>query len=276
MSQGDFKKSLGIAFLAYLLASQAVAGLEVVANRADAVFANGKRVLSAQFHNPDNQANQANLRFRVYQASSSTLAPLGDTRDLKRLSLDAGQTVLESFEVELPAVRAETVFKVFWLDGERKIGATIFRAFPPELLKPLATLAGETPVGIIDPEGQFKAVAGSLSVSELKEAEDITATDARLILVAPMPPAARPDGLTTALKRRANSGACVVWIQPPDQREVMIPDAYVVNEGEGRIVIAAAETIERLADSPRAQLNLVRLAELATGRKKLELPTDSN
>ena len=38
--------------------------------------------------------------------------------------------------------------------------------------------------------------------------------------------------------------------------------------------IAVAATVSDLADSPRAQLNLLRLAELATGRKKLDLPAD--
>jgi hypothetical protein len=49
----------------------------------------------------------------------------------------------------------------------------------------------------------------------------------------------------------------------------------VVDEGAGHIVVAPASLAADLAASLRAQLNLVRLAELAAGRKKLELRADA-
>jgi hypothetical protein len=268
------KRVISLALLCWssLLAPFARGGLEVVENR-PAVFGDGKRALPAHFHNPETASVEANLRFRLYQANSSTLAPAGEVLDFKKLVLGPRQTVIESLDVELPGVRGETVFKLVWFDGDTKIGATTVHAFPAELITPVKVLAGETPVGVVDPQGQFKAALGSMTVTDLKEAEDITSTDARLILVAPMPADVRPAGLTAALKRKATSGGAIVWIQPPAPRQTL-PDVYVLDEGEGHIVIAAASVVERLADSPRAQLNLVRLAELATGKKKLELPAD--
>jgi hypothetical protein len=129
-------------------------------------------------------------------------------------------------------------------------------------------------LGLLDPEGHLKAALGSIPSDELREAEDVSAADAALILIAPMSAEKQPAGLTTAVKKKAASGSAVVWIQPRRQPEPL-PDAYVIGEGIGRIVIAAATTVSGLVDSPRAQLNLVRLAELATGRKKLELPADA-
>ena len=103
----------------------------------------------------------------------------------------------------------------------------------------------------------------------------MTATDARLILIAATTAESRPAGLVAAVKKKAASGTAVVWILPRALHQPEpLPNAYVVAEGAGRIVVAAAATVSDLADSPRAQLNLVRLAELATGRKTLELPAD--
>jgi len=61
------------------------------------------------------------------------------------------------------------------------------------------------------------------------------------------------------------------WCQCAEPRFTVRPCSARLSQ----IVIAAASTVSGLADSPRAQLNLVRLAELAMGRKKLELPRDA-
>jgi len=240
-----------------------------------AVFGNGRRVIRTQFHNPPGQPVSADLRFRLYQASGSTLMPLGEAQAWKTITLPADQTVLESLTVEVPPVRGETAFQVVWFDGEKKLGAIQLTAFPEQLLKPLRVLAGEKPLGLLDPEGQFKAALGSLPADVLRESEDLAASEARLILIAPIASEKPPAGLAAAVKKKAAIGTAVVWIQPPTIRQPeLLPEAYVVAEGAGRIVVAAASTVSGLADSPRAQLNLLRLAELATGRKKLELPAD--
>jgi hypothetical protein len=267
----------GLVLLNWAVGGQAA--VEITTDRTTpAVFGNGKRIIHAQFHNPEAQPAEANLRFRFYQASGSTLMPLSEARAWKTLTLTPGQTVLETLEMDLPHVRGETVFQVVWYDGEKKLGATQINAFPDELLKPLALLAGETPLGLLDPEGHFKAALGSVPSRELKEAEDVTSTDAQLILIAPMTAESRPAGLAAALKKKAANGCAVVWIQPIQplarRQPEPLPDAYVVGEGSGRIVVAIAATVSGLADSPRAQLNLVRLAELATGKKQLALPHD--
>jgi len=73
-----------------------------------AVFGNGSRAIWAKFHNPTAQPAEINLRFRLFQASASTMMPVGEPKTWKTITLLAGQTVLESLTVELPQVRAET------------------------------------------------------------------------------------------------------------------------------------------------------------------------
>jgi len=263
---------LGLLLLNGTLGTQAA--IEILADRTPAaLFGNGKRIIRPQFHNPDPHTSELNLRYRIYQASASTLMPLGEIQSWKNLTLTSNQTVVESFEVELPAIRGTTMFQIVWYDGEKKLGPTLIHAFPSELLKPLEALAGGKPIGLLDPDGRFKATLGPIPLHELKDAEDVTSTETGLILIAPMTAALRPAGLTEALKRKAAAGCAVVWIQPEALRQLAtLPDAYVVNEGTGRIVVATATTVADLAESPGAQLNLVRLAELAVGKKQLELP----
>lgn len=96
-----------------------------------------------------------------------------------------------------------------------------------------------------------------------------------MIVIAPAAPENRPAGLASVVKKKAAGGAAVIWVQSPTRRQLeLVPEAYVVAEGAGHVVVAAATAVRSLLDSPRSQLNLLRLAELATGRKKLELPAD--
>jgi hypothetical protein len=240
-----------------------------------AVFGGGKRSIRILLRNSVEQPVQANLRWRLYQVSSSTLAPLGETRPGRTVPFGPGQTVVETLDIELPTVRGESVFHVVWFDGEKKLGTTPLRVFPDRLLHPLAALAGDAPVGLVDPEGQIKPALAGLRVEELREAEEISVTEARLILIAPMASTNRPAGLSVAVRKKASVGTAVVWVQAPASRQPEpLPNLYILEEGAGRVVIASAATIGTLADSPRAQLNLLRMAELATGKSKLQWPVD--
>lgn len=199
--------------------------------------------------------------------------PLTEVQSWKRLAVLPEQTVLQSLEIEFPEVRGATRFLVVWFDGDKKLGTVPVNVYPTGLLKPLAVLAGTKPLGVIDPEGRLQSALAGFQMDQLKEAEDVTSAETRLILIAPMSPESIPAGIASALKKKASDGCAVVWIQPATGRQPeLLPDAYVVNEGAGKIVVASASTIAGLQDSPQAQLNLVRLAELAAGHKQLELP----
>lgn len=266
----------GLVFLLGALSMRAVGQVELLSDAsAQAFFGGSPRLLVARFRNPTDQPLEENLQFRLYQASASTLAPVAELKPWKTLRLSSRQTVLESVSVDLPDVRGETVFQLIWFSGEKKLGAIPVRAFPAELLKPLTTLAGDAPVGLLDPDGAWKAAFARVPTQELKEAEDILATESKLLVVAPVSASNRPAGLAGAIKAKAARGAAIVWIQASAQRAPdSLPDAYVVNESAGNVVVADPSTVNDLVHSPRSQQNLIRLAELATGHRKLDLPED--
>ena len=251
--------------------------LEVVAEEPIAVFGGGKRTVRIEFRNSTAAPIETSLRWRLYQATSSTLAPTGDEHPWHSISLRPTQALSESLEIDLPEVRAASLFHIVWYDGDGKIGATLLRVFPENLLSRLTALAGDSPVGLVDPEGHFTNALGRLRYDLLSEAEHITATDARLILIAPFGPAHQVAGLANALKAKAASGAAVVWAQAPDPRHAeVLPSTYLLEIGGNRVVITSAQTLSNLADSPRAQTHLLRLAELATGKATLTWPGDTS
>ncbi len=256
-------------------ARTAPAEVEVISDQTPpAVFAGSKQGVSVQLRNLAAQPVEIDLRYRLYQASAATLAPFGEVKAWNTLPLGAKQTAVELFEVELPPVRGEVAFHIVWFEGDKKLGTTRLEAFPDDLLTPLATLAGDVPLGLFDPEEQLRPAFKSISASELKELEDLITSESKLVIIAPMSPHSRPPALTAAVKKKAASGGAVVWIQPVSRGPEPVSSAYVVREGLGNIVVAQASLVANFAQSPRAQLSLVRLAELATARKKLELPAD--
>lgn len=245
--------------------------VELVAEAKSQTMFAGSQSIRAMFRNPGAEAVKANLRFRLYQASASTMMPLGEAKSWKTLDLPAGQTAVEQVTLELPVIRGETVMHVVWFDGQRKLGTTRLQVFPEGVLKPLATLASDSPFALMDLEERLRPAFQGMSVKELKDSDDLDACESSLIIIAPVSAERRPAGLTASVKRKAESGCGIVWIQPPTR----IPaTAYMLSEGTGRIVIADAATMSDFATSPLAQLALVHFAELAMGRRKLELPAD--
>jgi hypothetical protein len=96
----------------------------------------------------------------------------------------------------------------------------------------------------------------------------------KLAIIGPFQSGAQmPEGLTSRLKALAGKGVAVVWIQPPPgKREELKPSFYTVAEGKGAVVLVQAALVANLAENPKAQLNLVRLARLALHPEPLRLP----
>jgi hypothetical protein len=180
-------------------------------------------------------------------------------------------------EIDLPEVRAASLFHIVWYDGDGKIGATLLRVFPENLFVATDRVGRRFTSWFGGSRRPLHQCAGTLALRPLSEAEHITATDARLILIAPFGPAHQVAGLANALKAKAASGAAVVWAQAPDPRHAeVLPSTYLLEIGGNRVVITSAQTLSNLADSPRAQTHLLRLAELATGKATLTWPGDTS
>ena len=257
-------------------ASLGWAQLQVVTNaEPQRVFAGAGREVSVRVHNPSTSPVAADLRTRLYQASSATVAPLGET-PWKKLTVLAGQTVLESAVVTFPAVKAETRLLVQWLDGTNKvIGVTEVLVFPPDLLKDLRPLADEATIGVVDPQNQIKPLLKAAAV-EYQDLEDsgLEAYAGKLAIIGPFQSRAQMrEGLPDRVKALAHKGVAVVWIQPPPEKgHELKPSFYTVPEGKAAVVVVQADLAANLAQSQQAQLNLIQLARFALHPEPPRLP----
>jgi hypothetical protein len=241
-----------------------------------AVFGGESCRIQTIFRNRTEQPVKLGLSSRLYQASASTLAPIEESKPLRTITIEGGQAIIETIGVKLPAVRSETTFVLQWHSEERKLGRTVIHVFPTNLLEQSPLLSAPQSVGLLDPDGHFRGAFPSNTVRLLKSVDDFPSFDGSLLIVAP---AQKQEAQAT--KERvvscAKRGAGVIWIQPPTAHEVIgLPSSYVVNVGDSHVVMAQASTVTNFAQSPRAQLTMIRLAELATGRRKLDLPKNSD
>lgn len=239
------------------------------------VFAGDGRNISVIFHSIDDKVVEAGLHTRLLQVSSATAIPLDETA-WKTLRVLPGQRIIESATLNFPQVKAETRFLVQWLESTNKIiGKTEVLVYPTNLLMDLKPLAGEKPVGLLDPQNQLKPLLKKLDL----EFEDLENTglgsfSGKLTIVGPFNSRKQmPEGLAERIAAFARKGGAVVWIQPPPVHErKLTPTFYTVPHGDGAVVVAQARLVSVLADNPTAQLNLVNLAEYAVRHEPTRLP----
>jgi hypothetical protein len=230
-------------------------------------FAGEGRAISLRLRNSGDRLVKAALRMRLYQADSATAASWGEAA-WKTLAVLPGQTVLESVSLTFPAVRAETRFLVQWLDGTNKvIGVTEVLVYPSDLLKDLQPLAGKDPLGVLDPSNELKPLLKALPV-ECQDLEDTGLENyrGRLAILRPFESRTQMrEGLPSRVKALAQKGVAVVWIQPPpeEKRRGLKPSFYALLEGKAAVVVAQADLVANLAESPQSQLNLIQLARFA-------------
>lgn len=265
------------AYLALCIAAIPSAAVEIALPAAPAnVFGGRTHETVVSFRNTQAASYDLKLAFRLFQASTSTLAPVTELRSWKELKIPGNLTASETVQVPLPEVRGATTFYVAWFDGERKLGTTKVRVFPAKLLERLSAINGQGSIALFDPEQKMQAAFGDLPLDSLSDLTGVRECSAKLIIVAEMSNAARPNRLASALKEKAAGGQSIVWFDQRAHPDLPIePRAFVVpGTTEGGIVVADPATIADLKDSPAAQLTLIRFAELALHKTRLELPSD--
>jgi hypothetical protein len=250
--------------------------VEITAARAPiAVFSGAGRRLGLTLHNTGAGTFVADLRARLYQATSATAAPLG-FQPWKRVEVLPGQTILESAAFDFPLVRAETPFLIQWVAGSNQVvGLTEVQVYPPDLLRVLRALGRDEPVGSFDPLDQLKPLLKSAEVEYL-DLQDAGLENfvGKLAIIGPFGSKSEMrSGLTSQVKALARRGVGTVWLQPPPEpRDRLVPSFYVVPEGKGAVVVVQAGLVSDLADNPQAQLNLVECSRLATHPESFNLP----
>jgi hypothetical protein len=239
------------------------------------LFGGGRCQVPVTFHNPLSKDVEADLRIRVLQVSSATATPI-DQVPWKRVQVLGGQTIIESATLTLPSVNAETRFVLQWVENtNRVIGRTELLVQPPGLLGALKPLLGDEPLGVWDPGNQLKTLFKDAGM-EVLDLENSGLEDfrGRLAIIGPFGlKTQKPEGLASRIKRLAEKGVAVVWLQPPlgPQKEIT-PSFYQVREAPGSVVIVEAALVSDLPTSPQSQLNLIRFAELAMHPKLSRLP----
>jgi hypothetical protein len=230
------------------------------------VFAGEARAISVRVHNPGNASAQADLRIQLHQTSTSTALLFSDT-PWKHLQVLPGQTVLESATLAFPDVKAKTRFIVRWLAGtNRVLGTSEVLVHPTNLLAKVKPFAEDETLGVFDPGDQLKPLLRFAKVGFTDLADAGVATfRGRLAVLGPfLGEADVPSDLAKRVEEIARKGVAVVWLQPPPGPHAKLqPSFYSLPAGTNAVVVAQASLVANLADSPRAQLDLIRLCQLA-------------
>lgn len=243
------------------------------------VFGGDARTITLTWHNGGQKPFGRELSSSLYQASSATAVPLG-TAPWKSLEILPGQTVIESARLNFPAVKAETRFVIKWLAGTNEVlGTSEVLVYPTNLLQELKPLAGEEPLGVLDPQDVLKPLLKAAGV-ECSDLADAGVEDYRgkLAIAGPFRNKTQMrEGLASQLETLAKKGVAVVWLLPPPEqkerrREAPRPSFYTVPEGKGAVVVAQAGLTAGLSESPQAQLNLTQLARRALHPEAPRLP----
>ena len=156
------------------------------------------------------------------------------------------------------------------------IGVTEVLGYPPDLLKDLKPLAGEDPLGVLDPLNQLKPLLKAAAV-ECQDLEDTGLENyhGKLAIIGPFQcraqmreePAEPHQGPGTERGRRGLDSAAA----EKSARNSSLPST-LVPEGKGAVVVVQADQVANLAENPQAQLNLIQLARLALHPEPPQLP----
>lgn len=238
------------------------------------VFAGDARKITVTWRNAGDKNASADVRTRLYQASSATAVPLSE-KNWKKIEILPGQTVLESASMDFPAVNAETRFLIQWLAGtNRVIGKTEVLVYPTNLLSELKPLLGEENLGVLDPNNELKPLLKQNHV-EFSDLGETTLEDfqGKLAIIGPFQTKAQMrEGLAPAIQKIARKGVAVVWIQPPPgPKDRLKPSFYVVPEGRNAIVAVQPALVSNLPDNPQSQRNLLYFCKLALAPEVLSL-----
>ena len=239
------------------------------------MFGGAPQKISVCWQNRGSQQTDSTIRIRIFQSSSATAAPISE-QPWKQLALLPGQMVLESAQLDFPAVRGETKFVVQWIESSNRVcGVTELRVYPTNLLAELKSLFGEAKTGVLDPNNELKPALKQNGL-EFVDLNNMALDDfsGRLAIVGPFESKAQiREGLRQTIQKIARKGAAVVWLLPPaESADEITPSFYVVQEGKGTVVVVQPALVTDFSADPRSQLNLIYFCKLALNAAPLALP----
>jgi hypothetical protein len=130
-------------------------------------------------------------------------------------------------------------------------------------------------LGVLDPKKQLQPALQHAAMEFVDLAEtELDAFPGKLAIVDSVSPN-DPEwgGLTDRIRKLAQKGTPVVWIQsPPRKREEIRPSFYVVPQARAAVVIVQPGLAADLPDNPQSQRNLIYFCRLALNPQPLTLP----
>lgn len=260
-----------IYIIATLLAPALHARLELVQSASNAFVICGKgRQIEVTFHNPDGDV-ETTVQTRIYQATSATLAPIGETKVWKKLRVLAGEKVIETATFDFPEVRTVTEFEIRWLDQNNELGRTIVQVCPTNLLGQISVTTSNKPIAVLDPQNELKPLLKNSNVKfrDLELNNNFGETTGELAIVFTKDMA---DDLARDIAK-ATKPTTIIWIQHLSMRIPSLPNMYFVQKGLARVAVADATLFADLGHSAVAQINLLRCIRAAQHPETLKLPT---
>jgi hypothetical protein len=266
LTAGLLRSLAGSGVLLIGLATQAQLSV-IPPARTPVVFAGSTQSVAVLFHNPSAGRVEVPIWFRLYQAGSATVMPLGEAQSWKRQEVLPGQTVLESVPVAFPPVRAESRCVIRWqTDAECVLGVTDAWVLPQGQLRELKTLAGDGLLGLLDAASRIRPALEEEQVpfTDLTDSAASRPPCHLAIVAETAQPESEHRRLAHNLRRWLGAGLNLVWLKPPGPASPGDTPLQVIRPGQGTLVIANLDRLEGLANDPAAQRFLVALARLAT------------
>lgn len=222
--------------------------------------------LKVGFSNPKNEVTKTPLRTRVYQKSSATLMPVGEIQPWKEVRLLEGQSVIETVSITFPEIKAPTRFQVHVLGEQTLIGKVEVDVYPPNLLKQISLLLGESKLAIFDPQNHLKPsfVKAGIAFEDLQSGTELDVFQGKLAIFNLTPPTQRPSQEFEAhVHQIIKRGIAVIWIRPEtENHQLPAPLTMVMREGiESGVLIKTRECFN--LSEPSAQMSLLYLAGIA-------------
>lgn len=210
------------------------------------------------------------LGYRLFQASSATLAPVGEREEMEEVSFPPGQTVAVEIPVVAPEARAITSYLVKLYKGEEEIGAVRFRGCPEKLLEGLEKLSGA--VALFEPESSWANVFEQQEVPFVDATHsDIKSFEGKL-LVARLPNPDAEEQWKSFLPDLPPQASILLLVSPGvTGAELLAPIKFGQKAGQ-RVAVVQDWFLPALAESPLSQLRLLRVAELLLDPASVKFP----
>jgi hypothetical protein len=232
------------------------------------LFGGARGQIEVRLSNHGSQPTEIEARYRLLQLSSATAVPWSEA-PWKRIPILAGQTLIESFALDLPSVRVETRFLVQWFDGTRRFGSTPILVYPTNLLSELGSISGpNVDLGLWDPGDELKPLLLTLGVEFVDlEQDGLEGFRGRLAIIrssGPDPDGARPSA--REIRSLIDKGVNLVWIRPITKRGLASsPGLHTFRHGIGTLMLLHPDLVGGLTARPESQLTLLDACRLAVG-----------